>query len=69
MIEKKNAVKYPEALIFSLLDLHGKPLSIESLKPYYSKKTDCTLYFLDTEGNQFGFSSYPEPISLFVDWD
>ncbi len=69
MIEKKNVPKYPEALIFSLLDSHGNPYPIKTLRPHYFQKTNFTLYFLDPEGNQFGFSSYPEPLARFLDWD
>ena len=51
--------KSPEALVFKMnssFELTNK-ISI-------TKRTDYTVYFLDPDGNQLGYSSYPEKLSL-----
>lgn len=64
MIEKKEIERFPEALVFSVYDVNKKPYNLKFLKEYFLKKTDFTLYFLDPDKNQFGFSSYPNKLEL-----
>ena len=50
---------YSKALVFKMnssFELTNK-ISI-------TKRTDYTVYFLDPDGNQLGYSSYPEKLSL-----
>ena len=59
MLENFPYSKAPEALVFKMnssFELTNK-ISI-------TKRTDYTVYFLDPDGNQLGYSSHPEKLSL-----
>jgi catechol 2,3-dioxygenase-like lactoylglutathione lyase family enzyme len=60
MLEDFPYSKAPEALIFQM------DFSIEKFPMQISKRTEFTIYFLDPDNNQLGYSSYPFKISEYL---
>lgn len=59
MLEKFPYKKAPQALVFKI-----NSLSEVVDKISISKETDFTVYFFDPDGNQLGYSSYPEKLTM-----
>jgi catechol 2,3-dioxygenase-like lactoylglutathione lyase family enzyme len=60
MLEKFPYSKAPEALIFQMNSaFQNYPVQI-------SKQTEYTIYFLDPDKNQLGYSSYPIKMSVYL---
>jgi len=79
MIEKGER-KAPQALIFDLISslvFQTDPQEDEVMKlfdrifPIIESRTENTFYFRDPDGNQLGYSAYPEKLQDFIkiqDW-
>ncbi len=55
MLEEFPYSKAPEALIFQI----NPSFNLENSSLTITKTTDYTIYFLDPDNNQLGYSSYP----------
>lgn len=60
MIEDFPKPKAPEALIFK----YQITYNFNDINLTITKQTDYTFYFLDPDGNQLGYSAYPEKLKL-----
>lgn len=58
MLESFPYSKAPEALVFKIDPF----IQIEKLNLVITKQTDYTIYFLDPDKNQLGYSSYPDKL-------
>lgn len=61
MLEDFPYSKAPEALIFKMEDSYFPVIKLFPI----SKKTDYTIYFLDPDKNQLGYSSYPVELKYY----
>jgi catechol 2,3-dioxygenase-like lactoylglutathione lyase family enzyme len=61
MLEKKDILQAPHALVFSVQTAGLSTQSLDSKKFLWVAETDFTKYFLDPDGNRLGFSTYPLP--------
>jgi hypothetical protein len=62
MLEDKNYSKAPEAILFEWNDSYVD--FILQREKEIIQKTDYSIYFLDTDKNKIGFSSYPKKLTF-----
>jgi hypothetical protein len=60
MLEEFPYSKAPEALVFQF----ETSFDFSKIKIVISKRTDYTFYFSDPDGNQLGYSSYPNELDF-----
>ena len=61
MLEDFPYSKAPEALIFKMEESYFPVIKLFPI----SKKTEYTIYFLDPDKNQLGYSSYPVELKYY----